>query len=84
MQHCVSPTKLGGNFVLSFTKTGDSFKNLPYNVQTRNAIRKHNEYLKHGLGNDLIITFESGQKPLDLEAVEAQVKKYALAKSATN
>ena len=49
-----------------------------------NAIRKHNEYLKHGLGNDLIITFESGQKPLDLEAVEAQVKKYALAKSATN
>lgn len=49
-----------------------------------NAIRKHNEYLKHGLGNDLIITFESSQKPLDLEAVEAQVKKYALAKSATN
>ncbi|WP_225436500.1 hypothetical protein, partial [Ligilactobacillus ruminis] len=49
-----------------------------------NAIRKHNEYLKHGLGNDLIITFESSQKPLDLEAFEAQVKKYALAKSATN
>lgn len=49
-----------------------------------NASRKHNEYLKHGLGNDLIVTFETSQKPIDLEAVEAQAKKDALAKSVKN